>query len=668
MKTIIRKELRELSKLGVLGLIILAFILTLAAHNYSVTESSLARASTNVWDYYQKLQPLLAPGFHLQIGCFCALLGAVLGFLQIFAERHRDLWAFLIHRPVTRSAIFSAKVIAGLGLYFAVAGLPLLCFVLWAHAPGNVAAPFEWSMTLPLLIYLLFGAGFYFAGMLTAVRQARWYGSRTFGFGLAALLVPVAFTDLAFWLVLLIIVIGLAILAFSAWGSFQSHGYYSHQPLPGRLALTLTLLPGSMMVIAAVAILIGALFGTSGFSYSRYVVTHDGKVWLVTYSADSDPTIKDLAGKPVLDEKTGQPMKMSDFQKMIAPSYHMTAQFGAPGPLRSWRHDSSEFFQFWSASADTLWFYWNTTGRLAAYDLKSRRFLGSLGPQGFQPDRVQAPDRFDPPEEYSPWNQTHVLYTSNTVYWVNPEERAAVPIFNAPAGDSVGAARQSQNVPLPNALVATRNYIHLLTAKGDPIWKTPYTPAFPKYDQIETYFLGLTNRYALIFAPANALPYKKLPSEFLLLAGEGTSITRTELPHIEQVQVHDLQEKLLCFAAPPAFLAFLRFGESDPSDRLPMSLIGAAMAIGVSCCLVAIWLARRYAFSSTAQIGWTILILLTGLPGLLTFLAVQEWPALEPCPSCGKRRLVTQAQCEHCAAPFSPAEKIGIEIFEPLPN
>jgi predicted amidophosphoribosyltransferase len=66
-----------------------------------------------------------------------------------------------------------------------------------------------------------------------------------------------------------------------------------------------------------------------------------------------------------------------------------------------------------------------------------------------------------------------------------------------------------------------------------------------------------------------------------------------------------------------------------------------------------------------AQVSWVGFIVLTGIPGLLAFLSVQEWPARESCPQCHKPRLVDREHCEHCGAEFPPPEKTGTEIFEP---
>jgi hypothetical protein len=84
------------------------------------------------------------------------------------------------------------------------------------------------------------------------------------------------------------------------------------------------------------------------------------------------------------------------------------------------------------------------------------------------------------------------------------------------------------------------------------------------------------------------------------------------------------------------------------------------------CLPIGWWLGRRYRFSFAAQAGWAVFHVLFGVPGLLAFLSVQEWPAREACPNCKKLRVVDRPQCEHCGADFAPPEKTGTEVFAPL--
>src|ERR1019366_10197324 len=215
-------------------------------------------------------------------GVFCVIFGAVLGWLQLHNERRPDLWAFLMHRPMSRTGIFFGKALAGLGLYALVVGLPLTSFMVWARWPGHVAAPFEVTMLRPLAAYVLIGIVFYFAGMLTGLRQARWYASRALGLGVALFVSLMFQSEWHLWQALFLILIGGIILATAVWGGFHSHGYYRGQPAPGRLALTGALMPGWGFVLALTAILLVELLLRSPYSQTQYQMTKDGAIYKVT--------------------------------------------------------------------------------------------------------------------------------------------------------------------------------------------------------------------------------------------------------------------------------------------------------------------------------------------------------------------------------------------------
>jgi hypothetical protein len=88
--------------------------------------------------------------------------------------------------------------------------------------------------------------------------------------------------------------------------------------------------------------------------------------------------------------------------------------------------------------------------------------------------------------------------------------------------------------------------------------------------------------------------------------------------------------------------------------------------VSVLCVMAGFWLGARYRFPVKRQVVWAAFILFSGIPGLLAFVAVQEWPFREPCPQCRKLRTVDRNTCAHCGAEFAPPEKNGTEIFEPL--
>ena len=145
MKALIQKELRENLKLAMLGLIVFSAILALNIHTYSHWMKSVAAGGQGQREV-EMMQPLISGGFWKLSGILCAIFGFILGWFQIHNERQRDLWAFLMHRPATRTQVFFGKILAGLMLYILVTGLPLTGYLIWALAPGHIAAPFEWAM------------------------------------------------------------------------------------------------------------------------------------------------------------------------------------------------------------------------------------------------------------------------------------------------------------------------------------------------------------------------------------------------------------------------------------------------------------------------------------------------------------------------------------------
>src|SRR6516165_7133173 len=124
------------------------------------------------------LPPLMDAGFSFFVGLVMVVFGAALGFVQLFFESSGDKRSLLLHRPLSSSQIFLAKSIVGVGLYLLAMGIPFACILRLAATPGYMPQPFEWPMVLPWTADILTGLVFYFAGMLTAQREARWYGSR----------------------------------------------------------------------------------------------------------------------------------------------------------------------------------------------------------------------------------------------------------------------------------------------------------------------------------------------------------------------------------------------------------------------------------------------------------------------------------------------------------
>ena len=55
--------------------------------------------------------------------------------------------------------------------------------------------------------------------------------------------------------------------------------------------------------------------------------------------------------------------------------------------------------------------------------------------------------------------------------------------------------------------------------------------------------------------------------------------------------------------------------------------------------------------------------LLNGPAGVALLYSLPQLSPREPCPSCGRPRVVTRPTCEHCQSSFEPPSKDGTEIF-----
>lgn len=144
---------------------------------------------------------------------------------------------------------------------------------------------------------MITGPGFYFGGMLVALREARWFGSRLFPLLLPAaglLLVQLAVgfgPSLPSTALVCFILVVDATMGVAAWGSFVNSGETTGQPRAALFALgaslwTATLLLSTTTFVAA-ALAIEGLRGTyddpSRMVWSTHQVDRHGKVWLVQF-------------------------------------------------------------------------------------------------------------------------------------------------------------------------------------------------------------------------------------------------------------------------------------------------------------------------------------------------------------------------------------------------
>jgi hypothetical protein len=661
---------------------------------------------------------LLDKGPLYLVSLFAAAAGAGCGFLQVFFESGGDRRALLLHRPLSRSRIFLGKVIAGTGLYLLALGIPFAGGVALAATPGHVDEPFSWPMVLPWLADSLTGLVYYFAGMLVAQREARWYGSRCLGLAAGLGCSYLVWIVPEFWQALLVIGILGGVVAVAAWGSFLAGGAYAPQPRLAKIALAVTFLVGLSALGFTAKAFVGA--GQAIAEY-WYFLDRPGRVLVVHSRNGRMHTVTDLDGQ-VPEELRGKWLDEHALKELRGPGAAMVDHSGPR--TRSYRNTGRFLLEFGNDSkpGQEKWCFVPERGRLFGYDRYTKQFVGSFGPEGFCPPNEQPRERFRGEllsafsVLYLSWADDYLVF-ADRVYAVDFRKRTVQTLFVPDAGETVvWASRLRHEKPeVKMAGVATSQAFHVLDERGARVFS-----ALRAYDRERYYLRSVTRledplRYRVQYNPRWYLEreiLETLPGYVVEYDESGREITRRTLPDRPEIMGY-FAEPILALTEPsyrqvwfglamsPAEGAVLvgttrqLFADFRSSQRTEMwlllqflvqtttffipgagwnmhvesglvlgyialMLLAAAASAGV--CLL---LARRHAFSRTRCLGWGLCGLLFGLTGLLLMLALQEWPARIPCPSCRQPRRVDRDHCDHCGAAHAVPTPDGTEIFEP---
>jgi hypothetical protein len=171
MRALVLKELREVRGIAAAAL-----------GGYLVLVASLLGA--RVFDWVPGMPrgteevPFTGSGFAGFFLLVSVLFAVALGFRQSAWESARGTYLFLLHRPVSRDAVFLTKLAVGAGVFVACSALPVVLYGAWAALPGRHPSPFSWSLTAPAWRLVFLTPLLYLGAFLSGLRPARWFGTR----------------------------------------------------------------------------------------------------------------------------------------------------------------------------------------------------------------------------------------------------------------------------------------------------------------------------------------------------------------------------------------------------------------------------------------------------------------------------------------------------------
>jgi hypothetical protein len=653
------------------------------------------------YGYATRGSPLLTEEFQAVTVVGAGVVGLLLAVAQVLPEKRRDQWAFLVHRPVSRTRLLLCKVAAGLMLYTLAVVVPVAAAVAWVATPGHVPAPFVAGMALPALADVLMGVAYYFAGLVIAMREARWYATRLLSAGVTVAASFPAFLLPEFSWALLAIVVAIAVSATAAWGGFLTGGHYARQPWPARLALGVCLFHGiAMLGGVGVAALAGALprqYGISEWTYEALI--DDGRVIRFRQAGEQVVSATDLAGKPApetLDEvRAARENRTGDVGLGLSPSDNRRWQDG-------WYRSESRFYEALDAPAYENWYYLHERGYGVGYGTRKSNLIGTFGPGGFS-----APNDVTPParrfEGRTAWLRSYDHYAHagsgrrltfrSGVYELDFDRRKVIAAFVPPAGDRVVAvalggddaehAHSRGRAPKQTfEAFATTKQVTVREPGGRALFTVglEHGPA-DGFDSVVVARRGDgedAGRYFLWYKPGYRRgDWGARPSHLVELTSAGAVVTRTEVPPIRDNEYKPGSvrfEQVLTAAAAPSLVTiwenltawrytgseFFRAWMAEPTSRAAAL---AALLSGLASAAATVLLARRLHASPRRRRAWAVANFFLGPAGVLTMSCLSAWPVFEPCPACGRRRAVNREQCPNCAAPFSPPALDGTEIF-----
>ena len=217
---LLRKEFRE----SVPWLLLAALILL--AIGMLTLRAEVRFNDLEYWSY----QPGLTPGVPVNAYRFlhrCRLewmamwlafiapgLALALGIRHFWVPLYTQTWSFLLHRSVSRLTLLSAKLTATILAFVLSLGIPWSLLYGYACRPALFPTPEPIKMLVVGWLYIALGLLVYLGTALSALSTARWYTTRVFGLGFAALafLIIVSQWNLT-WIAASIILVALILLA-----------------------------------------------------------------------------------------------------------------------------------------------------------------------------------------------------------------------------------------------------------------------------------------------------------------------------------------------------------------------------------------------------------------------------------------------------------------------
>jgi hypothetical protein len=692
-KALFRKELREFLGIGVAGLAVSVLVAAMFGP-LSVPWSPDALNYHNVgWDLgydsiaRTKLELPVPVSSRMYLSALSVLacgMGLLLGLAMSWKEDIKRTWPFLLFRPVTRSQVIGAKLLAALALYCAALAVPFALLAVWCAVPGNTPAPWSADYLYPGLDTLARGLVVLLGAFLSGLRPARWYGTRFAPLAAAALIVVLAAVCPSWPVSSAALLLGILLFLGAIWGVLGRAGR-----LRPALALIVTIgltgmaALGGGFLMGMIQQVISMTFPAAPAVYERILFSPEGEPQIAEITAGSrsvkfkglDGTV---LGESVLrpNEAFGNltslwrrgPTEWMEWRKPWRPglkTFSVSLVAVEPSPLGGSR--------FWYA----LW----KEDLLVAYESRTRRASGYLGKNGFHAAKgdaepfstLLAADRRRLKDQ-----SEFLVFSREGVYVLDLDTGALEPRSEEDLEEIIVIPEVSPDGAAKRAYLRREESITVYDPDGKPIEQFSLPKELAAERDLEVRWIGENVLGVVGDERYQAQNHSRYPTEtytvhIFKVARDGKVLARWDrslkMGEIPGAFRQQLMSGLLPGMNPVGLTAvhLPAVGRFPARIEWPSSTTQITVLLKMTACgIAAFLLLRKRGLPPLKLWGWLALAFLFEIPAMLAIWAlVTASEKRVACPSCASKRAPSTLACPSCGAGWPAPEQRATDLFSP---
>jgi hypothetical protein len=683
MKTLVWKELRENWKWAVLAMLVLG-----GAEIYGLTDPPEGMRDTQFTSGLT-----LTRNSFLTVATFGpAIVGFVLGLLQIIPEMRGDRWTALLHRPVSRGSLLAGKIVAGLFLYLLAAVPPFVVCVWLAARPEFIHTTFVPGLMLAGIADTLTGFVYYLGAMLVALPRGALAPLRALPL-LAALHVSnqVVGAD-EFSAALAAVILMALLMGVAVWGTIHDTASFGGRPWPGKAALLLVSFYGLRGAgdLAEFILNSGRAYGAD---LTQYQLSEEDRPLKLTYVNSALVSVQELDGTTPSNANFRPDRARNHLRQLnICASYI--------GDSHGWEMSSDEGYRSmrryvqpgWAYSypQPEQWYYLPEQRSFLGMSLKYGLPVGRLDRSGFQPATAD-PVPFPADMAFHQVGRGHYyLSEGQSLRHADTGRRQITDLPLPLPGPVYGVTSlyvEDSNIDL--IAVALSSGAAIYSAKNQNLFATlPYRHDVGRWGNVRIGTNAAADKFYVRYDPSVWLDTKDkaaMPAYIDVVNVRGEQLQSFVIPSTPEFLYPPRWFKTYeRYLQSPAILLGStlagRFGlgpgakhgsvvQANAFDRAAPSKSETAIylaLLSLSSAAATLFWARRGRMPWPQAAAWAACSLAFNVAGLILFRLLVDWPQLVCCAECGRPRPLRGSHCPECASVWPPPERRDTEILEQI--